>query len=120
MVAAKLREMEGGAKTFRYGGEEFTALFPGKSSEEAVLYTEKYRQLIATTPFMVRGKKRKKSSAENRGKDKVSEGKKVKVTVSIGVAAPSEKLTSPEMVIKVADKALYKAKKAGRNRVKSA
>jgi diguanylate cyclase (GGDEF)-like protein len=120
MVAAKLREMEGGAKTFRYGGEEFTALFPGKSLEEALLYADKYRRLIAATPFMVRGKKRKKSSSENRGKEKLSETKRAKVTVSIGVAAPTEASTTPEMVLKVADKALYKAKKAGRNRVKGA
>jgi diguanylate cyclase (GGDEF)-like protein len=41
----------------------------------------------------------------------------VKVTVSIGVAAPGKDATTPEKVLKEADRILYKAKKAGRNRV---
>jgi diguanylate cyclase (GGDEF)-like protein len=45
--------------------------------------------------------------------------KRAKVTVSIGVAAPDKNLTDPERVLKAADRALYTAKKAGRNRVKS-
>lgn len=39
------------------------------------------------------------------------------MTVSIGVAQHTERLDTPEKVIKSADKALYRAKKAGRNRV---
>jgi diguanylate cyclase (GGDEF)-like protein len=45
--------------------------------------------------------------------------KKVKITVSIGVAERNDKYGTPEQVIKAADKALYKAKKAGRNRTKA-
>jgi len=45
--------------------------------------------------------------------------KRVSVTISIGVAERNERNTSPQQVIKAADKALYAAKKAGRNRVKS-
>jgi len=37
------------------------------------------------------------------------------VTISIGVAERNEKYTSPEQVLMAADKALYRAKKAGRN-----
>jgi diguanylate cyclase (GGDEF)-like protein len=118
MVASKLREMSGGSKAFRYGGEEFTAIFPGKDAEEAVPYLQKYRRMIENTPFMVRSKTRRKSTSENRGKTKLSGLRRATVTVSIGVAAPDKGLANPELVLKAADKSLYKAKKAGRNRVR--
>jgi diguanylate cyclase (GGDEF)-like protein len=41
------------------------------------------------------------------------------VTVSIGVAQPDAKARAPEQVMQVADKALYRAKQSGRNRVES-
>jgi diguanylate cyclase (GGDEF)-like protein len=117
MIASQLNKITGGAKTFRYGGEEFTAIFPGKSSEEAWQHLEKYRQVIATTPFVVRSKYRRKANSKSRGKLKTFGQKQAKVTVSIGVAAPNKKLTTPGKVLKSADKIMYKAKKAGRNRV---
>jgi diguanylate cyclase (GGDEF)-like protein len=119
MVASKLRGMSGGAKTFRYGGEEFTAIFSGKSAEEAIPYLEQYRKSIESSPFVVRSRMRRRSTLKNRGKSKLSGLKRVKVTVSIGVAEPDKDLTNPEKVLKAADKTLYKAKKAGRNQVKS-
>lgn len=117
MIAGQLDKITGGAKTFRYGGEEFAAIFPGKSAEEAWRHLEKYRQDIATTPFIVRSKQRRKANCKSRGKLKTFGRKQAKVTVSIGVAAPDKKLTTPEKVLKSADKILYKAKKSGRNRV---
>jgi len=42
------------------------------------------------------------------------------VTVSIGVASSSERNTNPDAVVQAADKALYKAKASGRNRVEVA
>lgn len=119
MIASKLRNMPGGAKIFRYGGEEFTAIFPGKDVEGALPYLEKYRRSVEYTPFVVRSKTRLKSTSENRGRIKLSGLKQAKVTVSIGVAAPGKGLADPERVLKAADRALYRAKKAGRNRVKS-
>ncbi len=117
MIAAEMAKMGGGAKTFRYGGDEFAAIFPGKSAEEARPYLEKYSGIVAATPFIVRSKPRRKSNAKNRGKNKASGQKQVTVTVSIGAAAPHKNLTKPEGVLKAADQTLYKAKKAGRNRV---
>jgi diguanylate cyclase (GGDEF)-like protein len=119
MIASKLRNISGGAKVFRYGGEEFTAIFPGKDAEEAVPYLEKYRRTVEYSPFVVRGKTRRRGTSKNRGKTKLSGLKRAKVTVSIGIAAPDKNLTDPETVLKAADRALYRAKKAGRNRVKS-
>jgi diguanylate cyclase (GGDEF)-like protein len=117
MVATRLKAISGGAKVFRYGGEEFTAIFPGKSVQEAAAHLDTYRKIIETTPFTIRAKGRRRSSAENRGKGKTPGQKNVKVTVSIGVAAPNKRLSKPDKVLKVADKILYKAKKGGRNRV---
>ncbi len=42
------------------------------------------------------------------------------MTVSIGVSEPDAKARAPEQVIQAADKALYRAKQSGRNRVESA
>jgi diguanylate cyclase (GGDEF)-like protein len=117
MIAVQLEKITGGAKTFRYGGEEFAAVFPGKSAEDAQLHLEQYRLAVASTPFVVRSKQRRKSSEQNRGKGKTAGQKTVNVTVSIGVAAPDKNLTNPEAVLKAADQVMYKAKKAGRNRV---
>ena len=117
MIASKLEKISGGARTFRYGGEEFAAIFSGKSIEEALPHLEQCRQTIASTPFIVRGKPRPKGKSKNRGQVKTSGHKQVKVTVSIGVSEPDKYTTHPKKVLKAADKNLYKAKKAGRNRV---
>ncbi len=117
MVAAKLADISGNAKTYRFGGEEFTAIFPGKNAYEAEPYLEEFRMNIESTPFVVRGKGRKGSNSENRGKNSSSNHKTAKVTVSIGVASYSKKIAKPEKVLKAADKVLYKAKHAGRNKV---
>lgn len=117
MVASKLKELTGGAKVFRYGGEEFTAVFPGKTAKEVVPHLDTYRKIMASTPFTVRGRGRKKSTAENREKITRAGRKGINITVSIGVASPNRRMTTPEKVIKAADRKLYKAKKAGRNRV---
>jgi diguanylate cyclase (GGDEF)-like protein len=117
MVAGVFAQVRGNAKTFRYGGEEFTAVFPGKTAAEAQPYLEKVRLDIEESGFVVRSKARKKKSPENRGKDQEIK-KTVSVTISIGVATSSKELDSPEKVIKAADAILYKAKKAGRNCVK--
>ena len=52
MVASKLKELTGGAKVFRYGGEEFTAIFAGKAAQEAVPHLDTYRKIIESTPFV--------------------------------------------------------------------
>ncbi|MBW1999627.1 MAG: GGDEF domain-containing protein [Deltaproteobacteria bacterium] len=117
MIASKLKELTGGAKVFRYGGEEFTAVFPGKTAREAFPHLDTLRKLIETTPFTVRGRGRKKGSPEQRGKLRPRRQKGLNVTVSIGVASSSSRLTKPEKVLKAADKLLYRAKKNGRNRV---
>jgi len=112
-----LERISGGARTFRYGGEEFTAIFPGKDAEESISYVEELRQTIESTPFVVRGKDRRRGREDRRGQGKSADQKEVTVTVSIGIASPELDLTDPEKVLKAADKNLYKAKEDGRNRV---
>lgn len=117
MVAAKLSEVSGGAKMFRYGGEEFTAIFSGKTSSEAEPYMEEYRRKLESTEFVVRSSFRKSSTSKSRGKTTSKNNKTVNITVSIGIAEYSGNQTKPEKVLKAADKILYKAKHNGRNRV---
>ncbi len=116
LLAARLTRMSGGAKTFRYGGEEFTAVFPGKSVEDAFPHLEACRKRLAANPFIVRGKMRRRASASLRGKYRGGKARKqARVTASFGIAEPSPALRTPAQVIAAADKALYRAKKAGRN-----
>jgi diguanylate cyclase (GGDEF)-like protein len=118
MVAARLSEVSGGGKAFRYGGEEFAVIFPGKSSDQSVPYLESLRKTVERSSFRVRGRKRPRKKpvapqAGNSSRDRAS------VTVSIGAAERDERHPSPEEVVQAADKALYRAKQTGRNRVVS-
>jgi diguanylate cyclase (GGDEF)-like protein len=122
MVATHLARAGGGSRAFRYGGEEFTLVFSGKHAEQAEPYLESLRKEIADAKFVVRNKPRKKSKPGRKRKTKRSSssaaGKKtVSVRVSIGLDDNSKGHKTPEQVIKAADKALYRAKKKGRNRV---
>jgi len=103
----------------RYGGEEFTLVFPGREVADIREELELLRESIADAGFTLRDRKRpaNKPAAGSRAAAKKSSGNTVKVTVSIGVADNQGTGSSPDEVIKVADKALYRAKKKGRNRV---
>jgi diguanylate cyclase (GGDEF)-like protein len=108
MVASSLGQIAGSGKAFRFGGEEFTILFANKTREEVIPQLEELRKDIAKQKHTYR--KKKKAA----GKDKVI-SKQLGVTISIGVAEKSESYKTAEEVLKAADKALYKAKKNGRN-----
>ena len=116
MVASRMARIGGGGKPFRYGGEEFTVVFAGKNAEVALPHLEQLREAIANTPFIVRGAGRPRKKP---GEVKGGSHQEVNITISIGVAEREGEIRSPQEVIKQADKALYRAKKAGRNRVAS-
>ena len=111
MVAARIKQSVSGGMAFRYGGEEFTIVFPGKNIKETLDVLEDVRENIGGSMFQLRNKERR---SRNRKQDT---GKNVQVTISIGVAERTEQMAVPHEVIQGADKALYRAKEKGRNRV---
>lgn len=124
MVAMQIRKVGGGGKAFRYGGEEFTVVFPRLDSNESTAHLEVLRKSIEYYEMVIRRNGRPVVFAE-KSDDSRAPGsyhwaeKKVSVTISIGVASrePGER---PNEVMKRADDALYEAKDAGRNCVKTA
>jgi GGDEF domain-containing protein len=121
LVAARLAEVEGGGRAFRYGGEEFTVLFPEAALAQAEPHLQAIRAAIEAYKMAVRGEDRPKDKDEGAkrraGEDSMPPEKMLSVTVSIGAAEPSGKATTPAQVLKAADEALYRAKRGGRNRV---
>jgi diguanylate cyclase (GGDEF)-like protein len=121
MVAMKIGGVTGGGNPFRYGGEEFTVIFPGKSLEEVEFHLNTLRDSIEQYTMVVRDAKRSKKDDKPAKKDRVARSKndpsnkKLSVTISIGYASRSDDYTTPEQVIKAADEALYRAKGNGRN-----
>lgn len=84
----------------RYGGEEFVVIMPETDRELALLAGEKLRRAVAEHPFPLR-------ETQPGGL----------LTVSIGIATFPEDADSPRELVDAADKALYRAKEGGRNRV---
>lgn len=80
----------------RYGGEEFAVLLPHGSAPDAVTIAEKLRRLVDKRIFP---------------------GVKRSVTISAGIAAFGPHGESRDELLQAADRALYRAKQAGRNRV---
>ncbi|MBT8398564.1 MAG: GGDEF domain-containing protein [Gemmatimonadetes bacterium] len=120
MVASRLSKVPGGGRAYRYGGEEFTLLFPGKNIRKTLPHLKEVRRSVEDATFTLRSwrRPRKKpvdpSAWRGAGKQKP---KLLSVTISIGVADSSGRDPSPEVVLKKADQALYRAKEAGRNQV---
>ncbi len=82
----------------RWGGDEFLVIFPGTDQESAVAVAERLRKLIENTRF-------------------VYHKQEISLTVSVGVTEIQGSDTSQEMVFNRVDKAMYQAKKKGRNMV---
>jgi diguanylate cyclase (GGDEF)-like protein len=137
LVAAKFAAVNGGGRAYRVGGEEFSILFSGKPMKEVIEHLEALRAAIEASSFRVRSAPERR--AETRGPDRRNAGRPkastrkaaakkfaqrtaegdLSVTVSIGVAEPTTKAREVEEVIHFADKALYRAKHAGRNRMEA-
>ena len=82
----------------RYGGDEFIALLPETELPETLQVIDRLCEHIAQTPFTF-------------------EGQELPTTISVGVAALDPNCTSIEDLLARADKALYAAKQAGKNRL---
>jgi len=96
IARSSLRE---GDILFRYGGDEFCAVLPEASAEDLQIIGERLRKSVGQSAFS-------------------DEGTTVRVTVSVGGAAcPSPDIEDEDVLIRLADEALYEAKSSGRNRV---
>lgn len=126
-VAAKIARVGGGGHAYRVGGEEFTILFPGKTASAVQDYLELLRLNIENSSFRVRSGQERRHAARDTdrrakiGRRGIRQGtsRLLQVTVSIGLAESRPKLDVSE-VIPMADKALYRAKQGGRNRLELA
>ena len=122
MVAARLARVGARGTAFRYGGEEFCIVFPRKGAEQCVQALETVRESVANYRMTLRDKGvrplKSKEGERRRGTmaTKIKRGT-VAVTISIGLAERGDDQFTPEEVIKAADKQLYRAKQAGRNRL---
>ncbi len=94
-ATAKIRETD---YISRYGGEEFLILLIEQKPENAKVVAERIRKSVADLPFST------------------SVGK-IAVTISVGVTAANSQTSSINMMIKTVDKALYRSKENGRDRV---
>jgi diguanylate cyclase (GGDEF)-like protein len=117
MVGARLAGIGGGGRAFRYGGEEFAVLFPGKAVEQTREHLEGLRRTIEATPFVLRAPNRPRQRPES--PPAVGPRQRLAVTVSIGVAGSDGARGKPDDVVHRADAALYRAKQAGRNQVRT-
>ena len=82
----------------RYGGEEFLIVLPGSDAQRAFDVAERVRTHVESQSI-------------------TTSVVKLSLTVSLGIATTTGNTLQPEELISAADKALYQAKHAGRNRV---
>ncbi len=95
LTAGEIRRVD---RIGRLGGEEFAILMPASDMAAAQTFAERLRQTVADTALALAGNS-------------------ISVTVSIGLSALLSSDKGPEQAIARADKAMYQAKNAGRNRV---
>ena len=117
MVAAKLSQVGGGGRAFRYGGEEFLVVFRGRSAREAEPFVESLRRSMADAGFVLRGPDRPAGKPRLALETHQTSAPRVNISISIGLAERSKRHSTPELVLDAADAALYRAKQEGRNRV---
>jgi two-component system cell cycle response regulator len=86
----------------RYGGEEFAAILPGTTADEARAVGERLREAVAESVIVI------------------MPGRSCRLTVSVGIAYTARDDVSPEILLRDADRALYDAKREGRNQVRMA
>lgn len=101
LVASIRATLRGSDVVGRVGGEEFVVLSPGMDLRAAMALGERVRRTVENTPLRI-------------------DDQCLQLTVSIGVAVAALSERDAKAVLQRADKALYEAKRAGRNRVMAA
>jgi diguanylate cyclase (GGDEF)-like protein len=117
LVASRLARVGGGGEAYRFGGEEFTLLFPDRGISDALPCLEAVRTDIAEYRMEMRRSERTAPGRSPKGRRPTRAPAAVSVTISIGVAESGARPGDPDAVVQAADKALYRAKDKGRNRV---
>jgi diguanylate cyclase (GGDEF)-like protein len=105
VVRAQIREAD---VAFRYGGDEFALLLPATTKTAAFAVAEKLRGAVASRPL----------AGGDGGID--SPSGVVRVTISVGVASVQGATGTPLGLLESADRALYQAKRSGRDQVRIA
>lgn len=117
-IAARLQAVGGGGIAYRYGGEEFAIVFAGKEVAQVKATLESLRASIADRPFVLRSPRSVKAKTKTgRAKRAASKRRTLAISVSIGLAGRTGRSKTPAAVLKSADRALYRAKRTGRNRL---
>jgi diguanylate cyclase (GGDEF)-like protein len=133
MVASRLARVSGGGQAYRAGGEEFVILFPGITLADVLPHLELLRSEIESASFRARERQDRRSLPNRTDRRRPIRERRIRVrrrptrpttedlsvTVSIGAAEPTGRMQEVERVIQAADRALYRAKRAGRNRVET-
>jgi len=96
-----LRSLRATDSAGRYGGEELLVVLPQNDENGGVVLAERWRLSVENTVYV--------------GSDQ----QRISVTISIGVAEYKEDFETPDDLVAAADKALYRAKKNGRNRIEA-
>jgi GGDEF domain-containing protein len=137
LVASKLARVSGGGQAYRCGGEEFAILFPGSATADVLEHLEDLRAAVEASSLRLRGPDRREQA---RGPDRrnpasrrriqkshsirtiarTRDASEISVTVSMGLATAKVETSKPDNIIEAADKALYRAKSGGRNRIEVA
>jgi hypothetical protein len=120
LIASRVRRVGGGGTAYRYGGEEFCIVFPRKAVAETVAPLERVREEIGAYTMSLRDRNlrpaRSQEGSRKRGATRLGSDQ-FSVTVSAGIAARNTDQLDTNAVLAAADKKLYQAKKAGRNRL---
>ncbi|SFB89386.1 diguanylate cyclase (GGDEF) domain-containing protein [Marinospirillum celere] len=105
-AAALEQELGSGNLAGRYGGEEFVALMPGHAQEGALEFARRLQEYLASTPLLSHNKE------------------DIYISASMGIAIhaphgknPAEIFADPDSLLDAADKAMYSAKRTGRNQI---
>jgi diguanylate cyclase (GGDEF)-like protein len=118
-IAVKLCQVTGGGRAYRFGGEEFCLLFKGKTADKVADNLEALRKVIAEYDMTARDKK-SRPLLQNTGEKKRGASRSkgnIRATVSMGLSDSND---SPDfdVVLKSADRAMYRAKEGGRNQIR--
>ncbi|HET9870694.1 MAG TPA: GGDEF domain-containing protein, partial [bacterium] len=113
MVAQHLQQYLGD-RAFRYGGEEFCAVFEDMEGAEALALAEAMREKLESRKFVIRRRLKTRGRKAPKAGDPAGQG--VHITLSIGLACQDKKHPTWAEVLTRADQCLYQAKEKGRTR----